>query len=449
LNSNEIAALIVSQGEKAGASDVCAIVVEENKRMLRFSNNSITVLQAWNTITPTIYMSMGPRRTGCTIEDPTPEAITSAMETLTKTIRLMKPGDVDSRLPQGPFTYSTIQNNYDPRVPSSTDELTDAVAASINSALDAGAKRVSGVLAATEWNRMLRTSTGNEGREKGTLLELTVRAFVEDDSSGQGVSCSTTFQDFNPEIAGREAGTIAKMAIAPKEGKEGVYRAVLGPSIMANLLNTTALSASAYAVEIGMSYFPDKLGQRVASDTFTLIDDQQFPGGPGSHAFDDEGFPTKPTTIIQDGQLRTLLHSSYTAKKFDADLTGHGYYGGDSGIVPVPSNLMVEPGNYSKEELFEEVRNGIYVTNNWYTRFQNYQTGDFSTICRDGIFTISNGELAGPVKGLRMSDNMLRILQSIMAISKDRLWVKWWEVDIPILLSHFYVDNVRITRSTK
>ncbi len=449
MNSDEIAELIVTQGEKLGASDVSAIVVEENKRMLRFSNNSITVLQAWNTITPMIYLSLGPKRTGSIVEDPTPEAIISTMESLVKTVRLMKPGDVDSRLPQGPFGYHSIQDNYDPRVSSSTDKLTGAVETSINSAMSAGAKRVSGVLVATEWNRTLRTSTGSKGREKGTLLELTVRAFVDADSSGQGVSCSTTFQDFSPELAGKEAGEIAKLAANPVEGTEGIYRTVLGPSIMANLLNTAAVSTSAHAVEVGMSYFTDKVGQNVASDKFNLTDDQQLPAGPGSHAFDDEGFPTKPTPIIQNGTLKTLLHSSYTAKKFNAQLTGHGYYSGTSGIVPSPSNLIVKPGDYSKKELFEELGDGLYITNNWYTRFQNYNTGDFSTICRDGIFRISKGELSNPVKGLRISDNMLRILQSIEAVSKELLWVKWWEVDIPILLSHFLVDKVRVTKSRK
>jgi PmbA protein len=449
LNADEIAELIVTRGEKLGALDTSAIVIEENKRMLRFSNNSITVLQAWKTITPMIYLSMGSRRTGCTVDDPTPEAIMSTIETLIKTMKLMKPGDVDSRLPQGPFTYHKIQGNYDAKVSSSVDELTDAVEISINSALGAGARRVSGVLVATEWNRILRTSAENNGEEKGTLLELTVRAFVDADSSGQGVSCSTTIQDFKPELAGKEAGEIAKLATGPVEGKEGIYQVVLGPSIMANLLNTAAASASAYSAEIGMSYFTDKVGQKVASDKFTLTDDQQYPKGPGSHAFDDEGFPTKPTTIVQKGLLKTLLHSSYTAKKFNADLTGHGYYGSVSGIIPVPSNLIVDSGDYSKEELFEEVKDGIYVTNNWYTRFQNYQTGDFSTICRDGILTISDGEISHPMKGLRISDNMLRILQSIDAISKERLWIKWWEVDTPILLSHFLVSKVRMTKSTK
>jgi PmbA protein len=448
LTPDKLASLIVTEGEKLGASDVSAIISEEKKHMLRFSNNSVTVLQSWNTIAPTIHIQIGSKRAGCTIEDPSPEVIKSTVKTLMETMKLMKPEDVESRLPQGPFTYTGVAGNYDRRICSSTDELTRSVETSIDSGLNAGAKRVSGVLVATEWSRTLQTSTGSEGRERGTLLELTVRAFVDADSSGQGTSCSTTFQNFNPEVAGREAGTTAKLATNPAEGREGTYRVVLGPLVMANLLNTAASSASAHAVEIGMSFLSNKLGQDVASEKLTLTDNQQFPGGPGSHAFDDEGFPTRPTKIVERGFLRTFLHSSYTAKKYNADLTGHGYYGGPSGIIPSPSNLIVDPGTCSTDELLQEVNNGIYVTNNWYTRFQNYNTGDFSTICRDGAFMIVDGQISTPVKGLRISDNMLRIMKSIREISKDRKWIKWWEVDTPILLSHFLVDGVKMTRST-
>jgi PmbA protein len=95
------------------------------------------------------------------------------------------------------------------------------------------------------------------------------------------------------------------------------------------------------------------------------------------------------------------------------------------------------------------VGDGLYLTNNWYTRFQNYQTGDFSSICRDGAFEIKNGKIARSVKGFRISDNMPRILQSITALSKERKWIRWWEVPIPVYLPHMIVEDVGITRATK
>ena len=101
------------------------------------------------------------------------------------------------------------------------------------------------------------------------------------------------------------------------------------------------------------------------------------------------------------------------------------------------------------DDLFDKAHEGLYITNNWYTRFQNYQTGDFSTISRDGVFQIKNGKLFGPVKGLRLSDNMVRILQSVKAMAKDRHWVKWWEVATPTLTPHVLVEGVGITTAKK
>jgi len=109
---------------------------------------------------------------------------------------------------------------------------------------------------------------------------------------------------------------------------------------------------------------------------------------------------------------------------------------------------VLEPGEMSKDEILEEAGDGLYISNNWYTRFQNYRQGDFSTIPRDAMFQIQNGRLGSPVKGLRVSDNMIRILSSIRDVSKERKWIRWWEVDIPTYLGHFLVDQVGITRST-
>ena len=116
---------------------------------------------------------------------------------------------------------------------------------------------------------------------------------------------------------------------------------------------------------------------------------------------------------------------------------------------PVEVHVVVEPGEYSQQRLFEQVGDGLYLTNNWYTRFQNYQTGDFSSICRDGAFQIKNGRIERPLKGLRISDNMSGILQRITSLSGERRWIKWWEVPTPVYLPHMIVEDVGISRATK
>jgi PmbA protein len=277
-----------------------------------------------------------------------------------------------------------------------------------------------------------------------------VRAFVADDASGQGISLATSLGDFDPESAGREAGRIARMARSPEPGQPGKYRVILGPSIFANLLNRVGDSASAYTVDLGLSFFHDSVKQKVASDIFNLHDNSQLPNGPESRTLDDEGSPTQNIPLIKNGVLQTYLHASYTAAKYKAPLTGSAEFeGGIAGIVPAPRNLVVDNGENSLDDLIDKVHDGLYITNNWYTRFQNYRTGDFSTILRDGVFEIKNGKLSRPLKGLRLSDNMIRILKAIERLSKERHWIKWWEVETPTLTPFALVGDVGITTANK
>jgi len=305
------------------------------------------------------------------------------------------------------------------------------------------------VVTSHAWESYVLTSADAEGSDKGTEIEMTIRAFAADDAAGQGISVATSFQNFKPEEAGKSAGQIAKMATSPEQGEPGKYNVVFGPSIFANLLNRVGDSVSAYSLDEGLSFFQDKLLKKVASDNFTLHDNSHLVNGPGSISLDDEGYPTQETPLIISGVLQTYLHTSYTAAEHKAPLTGSATFAAETGMYPTPRNLILKAGENSLEDLFDKAHEGLYITNNWYTRFQNYQTGDFSTICRDGVFQIRNGKLARPVKGLRLSDNMIRILQSTIALSREQHWIRWWEVGVPTLTPYVLAEGVGITTSKK
>jgi len=450
LNPEQILGEIVDYGRELGVGEVAAAVTREKRKMLRFSNNSVTVVQSWDQTIPTVYMTSKRKRAGARVEDPSLGGVKEVMGTLKAAMDMTKPGEVEPYLPEGPFVYEPVPGMYDRRIAEMTRELVDLAEQAINAALAEGARRCSGTVQTSEWERFVKTSAGADGRDRGTNIELTIRAFVADDSSGQGNSCSTRLENFNAESAGAEAGKIADQAKNPVFGDEGRYTVLFGPAIMANLLNRVADFASAYYVDLGLSCLAGRVGQKVASEKLTLIDDRRLTGGINSCSFDEEGYPTQRTTIIERGVMKTYLHSSYSVAKYGGTLTGSAFYvGGTWGMAPIPLNVIVEPGEFPKEKLFELVEDGLYLTNNWYTRFQNYQTGDFSSICRDGAFQIRNGKIERSLKGLRISDNMLRLLQSITALSNDRRWIKWWEVTTPVYLPEIVVEDVGITRATK
>jgi len=208
-----------------------------------------------------------------------------------------------------------------------------------------------------------------------------------------------------------------------------------------SLLGMWGSMTSAYSVMVHLSIFVDKLGQKVASDIVTLRD-VPAPYSMSNRIFDDEGVPAKENVIISKGTLKTYLHNTSTAKIFKTKTTSN------AGIVsPGPWNLEMDIGDMTRDEMFREVKHGLYLTNTWYTRFQNYATGDFSTIPRDGVFLIENGEIKQSWKDIRLSDNALKMLNKIVDISKERQHVHWWaEADPPSLSPYLLMKDVQITR---
>ena len=95
--------------------------------------------------------------------------------------------------------------------------------------------------------------------------------------------------------------------------------------------------------------------------------------------------------------------------------------------------------------MIKDVKNGLYITNVWYTRFTNYATGDFSTIPRDGIFLIKKGNIEGSIKNIRISENMLNILNNLKEKANDIQQIRSWEAEIPVIIPSILVKNMRIT----
>jgi PmbA protein len=95
-------------------------------------------------------------------------------------------------------------------------------------------------------------------------------------------------------------------------------------------------------------------------------------------------------------------------------------------LVPNSTNLVFSEGDASFEKLLEPQRPTIYVTSNWYIRFTSQLEGTFSTIPRDGMFLIENGEISQPIQKPRIADYLLRMYANIEALGNSVRQVKWW-----------------------
>lgn len=431
---------LVDKALKLGVDEVVCSVTDETTKQVKFVNNRIAINKTWSKKLINIFLVKGKKVITGVLPTEENERF---LEKLVKMLRFIEPKEDYFGLAKGPFKYKAIEEAYDRRIERLAGRELDFVECAINSAIDSGGERASGVLYVNSWETRLTSSNAVEGKDRGTSILLSIRAFTEC-SSGHSVSVSRVLKKFQPSKAGEEAGSIAKESRKVKLGRHGRYSIIFHPLSMANLLASMSYGFSAFEVDAGTSFLLDKLGRKVASEIVTIEDDGRVKNGFDSQKFDEEGRPTKRTKLIVNGVLKSYLHNTSTAKKFKAKPTGN------AGLIyPRPWNIVLSRGDSTLNEMIEEVRKGLYITNCWYTRFANYRTGDFSTIPRDGMFEIKNGEIVGAVKGLRVSDNMLRLLQNIIAISKKRRQVYWWEVDVPVITGHVLVKDVRITKSVK
>ncbi len=433
---------LVEKLKGSGATDVAVESFTTVTQMIRFANSEITVSKRFDESSLKLYLAFGPQRAVLTTTDLTATGLRRFVQEAIRTAKSTPPSDLYAPLPRGPFDYD--RQLLDQRMRGITEErLVGFVEEAVNEALNAGASRVAGTLVQRRVLRTLVTSGGLEAEAVKDTVEISVRAFLNGESSGQFAVGTGRLGDFDPGRVGREAGEVAKMAKDPGEVSEGRYDAVIGPMTAANMIEEVGGMASAFYVDSQFSFLTGKLGEKVASDIFTLLDDPTLHGTYGAEPFDEEGVPTKRKGLIESGVLKGYLHNSATAKKFNTESTGN------AGIlVPLPFQLVVEGGRTPFTKLLSKVDNGILVTNDWYLRYRDVRRGEFSTIPRDGLFLIRHGSIERALKGLRISDNMLRILSGIEDMSAERYPIVWWEVETPVIAPYLLVREVNFTKPT-
>jgi PmbA protein len=430
---------IVKKAKALGADEIIAKTTLGRYRQVRFSNNQVDITVEWNDCTTNVALARKKRLVATEIHDF--KDVDASLKRLFGLAKVSKENPMFGGFAKGNFSYT--KSKADKKL-QDLENMTDYVFEAIDAAKkEAGSKIDSGGILFTDFEDVyLASSEGPVGVDSRSAIELSIRAFSEREASGHGVECSSTLKDFEPARAGSKAGQIAKLAKNPRIGDEGVYDVIFDPLIFGSLLSVWGSMASAFNVMVRLSVFTDKLGKKVAPETVSLRDNPAA-YSPANRIFDDEGVPTKENVFIDKGILKTYLHNTSTAKMFKTETTGN------AGLVaPNPWSIEMDNGSMSKDELFKEVKKGLYLTNTWYTRFQNYAKGDFSTIPRDGIFLIEKGEVKESLKDLRLSDNALTLLNNIAGVSKERQQVHWWgEVDPPCLAPYVLVKNVHITKS--
>jgi len=191
---------------------------------------------------------------------------------------------------------------------------------------------------------------------------------------------------------------------------------VFDPRVARSLLGHLFEAVSGESLYQEASFLNGKLGERIAAECITLIDDGTIPGLWGSSPFDDEGVPSRRTPVIENGVLKSYLLNTYTARKLGLRTTGNASRGlsGASGVGN--GNFFLTPGTLTPEDLIRRAGTGLYVTE-LMGHGVNVVNGDYSRGAA-GLW-IENGELAYPVSEVTIAGNLQEMLLSIEAVAND------------------------------
>ena len=225
--------------------------------------------------------------------------------------------------------------------------------------------------------------------------------------------------EFAPDNFAREAVRKAELALTARDCPRGTMPVVFAPGVNGILFHESCgHGMEADLIEKG-SVFGGKIGQAVASEIVTLVDDGTLPGYGGSFEFDDEGTPSQKTVLIENGILRGYMHSAVTAQKMGVAPTGSGRRQSYK-YPPIPRmrNTYILGGETDPQDIIKDTKRGLYAVDTGGGGQVNVITGEFITGIKIG-YVIEDGKLAYPVKGAAIIGRGIDTLGAIDMIGND------------------------------
>ena len=227
------------------------------------------------------------------------------------------------------------------------------------------------------------------------------------------------FDEITPEEIARAAAREAIVMLEAKDAPAGIMDVVMQNGWGGVLVHEAVghpLEADNIAKKIGA--FTGKLGQKVASDVFTMVDDGSLPNFRGTTNFDDEGTQMKRNVLIENGILKKYMTDILSAKQINMERTGNGRRESFRHIpIPRMTNTFIEKGSDKPEDIISSTKSGIYVQS-LSGGSVNPITGMFNFTCREA-YIIENGKKTTPVKGATLTGNCMDVISNIDAVGDN------------------------------
>jgi PmbA protein len=261
----------------------------------------------------------------------------------------------------------------------------------------------------------IANSHGHSSDRKETSVTASLRAKAEEaglQSSGIEREQARSWKTIDFKTLAVKAADQAIRFLKARPAENSKVPVIIRNQVFADMLGVM-LSGPTNAdwVQMGRSPLADKLNRKIASDSFTMVDDGLLRGGLQTKPFDDEGHPTQTTSVLDKGVLRSFLYDNYTGLKAGIRSTGNAlrsnYWTEPS---PAPSNLILKPGTARFEDIICDTKDGIYVELTIGEWLSDPVSGNLSATVTHG-YNIKNGELTDTIKGAIISGSFYELLK--------------------------------------
>lgn len=293
--------------------------------------------------------------------------------------------------------------------------------------LDPRVKQVMASVTAVHEIVLIATSEGELAADVRPLVRFNVSVIVEQNGrreqgycgSGGRFTLAELMANDRPLALGREAVRQALVNLEAIPAPAGPMTVVLGPGWPGVLLH----EAIGHGLEgdfnrKGTSAFANRIGERVATEACTVVDDGTLSQRRGSLNIDDEGTPTQCTMLIENGILRGYLQDKMNARLMGTRTTGNGRRESFAHVtLPRMTNTYMRPGPHAPEEIIKSVERGIYAVN--FGGGQVDITSGKFVFSASEAYAIENGKLGAPLKGATLIGNGPDVLTRVSMVGND------------------------------
>lgn len=421
--SVDIAKKTVEKAVRKGASQAEVTVVVNESSLTRYTHNVIHQNVAQSKYYLNLEVVVDGNKLGSTaVNSLEEEAIDESVDRALKIARVSTP-DPDFISFTEPREIAPLPMIYVKRTAEVTpEEKAESIKTLIETALDYD-KQVTWSTGAYSTEQMMYAIANSLGLEaemvytRGSVDVTTKAGSDEVQGSGYCVMYSHDIGDFEFEKMSLSAAEDSVNSINPRKITVGEYEVVFRPaavSTFAGFIGRLGFSARAY--QDGYSFITDKIGDRVFDEKLTIVDRGRSLETYNAMPFDGDGVPKRTLRLVNEGVAENLCYDTYSALKEGLESTGHAPLKSGRGFFqgfPLPVNQVFEPGDATVAEMILETKKGVYITRLHYVNAIRRDKAVISGLTRDGCWFIEDGEIKHPIKVMRFTDSVTRVLSKI------------------------------------